>query len=43
VKRNVFDDEALKEWLGDTSMPGPVAGTTIGELATKKDPLCRFM
>jgi hypothetical protein len=43
VKQNIFDDEALKAWLGDISIPGPVAGSTVGELATKKDPLCRFM
>ncbi|KAH8796953.1 hypothetical protein F5882DRAFT_22088 [Hyaloscypha sp. PMI_1271] len=43
VKQNIFDDEALKAWLGDISIPGPVAGSTVGELATKKDPLCRFI
>jgi hypothetical protein len=42
-KKNIFDDEALKLLLGDDSKLGPVAGTLVGNLATKRDPLCRFM
>ncbi|RDW57310.1 hypothetical protein BP5796_12760 [Coleophoma crateriformis] len=42
-KQNICDDAHLKDWLGDTSIPSTVGGPPSGLLATKKDPLCRFI
>ncbi|KAL8811715.1 MAG: hypothetical protein Q9200_001578 [Gallowayella weberi] len=43
VKRNILDDYALKEWLGDQSSIDPVTSTRLGAVATKTDPKCRFI
>jgi hypothetical protein len=42
-KKKVLDDSGLKEWLGDRSTLDPLTSTPIGDLATKRDPKCRFM
>ena len=42
-KQNTLSDAALKEWLGDQSTIDAQTSNVVGELATKKDPKCRFM
>lgn len=44
TKRNLLTEAKVKEWIGDTSEqdPGDPAKSR-GFLATKQDPLCRFM
>ena len=40
---NVLSDSALKEKLGDQSRIDVHTLARVGELATKEDPICRFM
>ncbi|KAK0113403.1 hypothetical protein ONS96_014269 [Cadophora gregata f. sp. sojae] len=43
-KRNILSDQKLKLFLGDDSMPDPLAPSTqVGVPVTKKDPICRFI
>jgi hypothetical protein len=43
-KENIFDESQLKTWLGDTTGPDQNDPTkTVGYIATKKDPRCRFV
>ncbi|ERF69788.1 hypothetical protein EPUS_07044 [Endocarpon pusillum Z07020] len=42
-KRNIFDDEALKDWIGDRSTVDSLTSTPVGDLATRRDPKCRFV
>jgi hypothetical protein len=42
-KRNITSDNKLKEWIGDHSTTDPATSKVVGELATKRDPKCRFM
>ncbi|KAL8754822.1 MAG: hypothetical protein Q9199_004065 [Rusavskia elegans] len=40
---NIFDDDALKKWLGDQSSIDPITSQRNGMIATKVDPKCRFI
>src|SRR5262245_46615698 len=42
-RQNIYDDAALRDWLGDTSSVDPTSGEIVGEFATRRDPKCRFM
>jgi hypothetical protein len=42
-RKKILDETALKNWLGDRSTIDPLTSTPVGELATRKDPKCRFM
>ena len=42
-KRNVFSDEELKEWLGDTSGRPQTGQVQVESLATRRDPRSRFV
>jgi len=44
TKRNLLTESKVKEWIGDTYEPEPTNPAKYrGSLATKPDPLCRFM
>ena len=43
IRQNVFGDERLKAWIGDLSTVDPSSSKLVGDVATKKDPKCRFM
>ncbi|KAK7911646.1 hypothetical protein PG985_014127 [Apiospora marii] len=44
AKTNLCSDDDLKRWLGDNSFPDPLnPAARCGEIATKKDPRCRFI
>jgi hypothetical protein len=42
-RQNVLSDDELREWLGDTKSLDPLTSRVTGDIATKKDPHCRFM
>lgn len=42
-RRNISGDVKLKDKLGDQSTVDPITSTRVGELATKRDPTCRFI
>lgn len=43
-KRNLFSEQKLKEWLGDTyERDTKNPAKFVGALATRPDPQCRFM
>jgi hypothetical protein len=42
-RQNVLSDDMLREWLGDTKSLDPLTSCVTGDIATKKDPHCRFM
>jgi hypothetical protein len=43
VGQNVFGDDKLKSWLGDQSKLDSSTSRVEGEVATRRDPKCRFM
>ncbi|KAL9021295.1 MAG: hypothetical protein Q9185_001500 [Variospora sp. 1 TL-2023] len=40
---NILSDDALRKWLGDRSSIDPLTSTRNGAIATKTDPICRFI
>jgi hypothetical protein len=43
LRQNVFGDDKLKSWLGDKSKLDSSISGVEGEVATRRDPKCRFM
>ncbi|KAL8972469.1 MAG: hypothetical protein Q9197_002762 [Variospora fuerteventurae] len=41
--QNILSDDALRKWLGDRSSIDPLTSTLNGAIATKADPICRFI
>ncbi|KAL8652195.1 MAG: hypothetical protein Q9210_002830 [Variospora velana] len=40
---NILSDDVLRKWLGDQSSIDPLTSTRNGAIATKADPICRFI
>lgn len=43
VSEIVLNEVELKDWIGDTSIDVQQGQHPIGHIATKQDPICRFM